>query len=454
MTDTAGWVKRAGELADADQLDEALNLCNQVLYHEPDNYRALFCAGSVLMKAGKHVHAIQLLKRVCELKPNDCRGWGQLGLCYGEFHRYDESITFTERALSLKREAKTLSDAAYAHINAGNWEQGAKLAREALKLDPSLQDAKLHLTNYALAVQDWPAGWTGYRQTQRTKFRKEWTYGDSVEWQGEPDAVVMVTGEQGLGDEIMAASVVPDAAKACRKFILDCDERLETLFRRSFPDVIVTGTRRSATVTLPVMPTHHKTLFGLGELFRQSNVDFPRKPYLVANPDYRRMFRAMFDGWGKPVIGLAWSGGLPRTGQDARTAGLSAFLPLLRRGEAEFVSLEYRDDGEAVAALEREHGIKVRRLPWVTQSKDVDLLAALLAEVDEVVGVHTSALHLSSALGTKTTVITHRGSGWRYAPDELVWYGPTTQMHKKRPGESWRDCVARLVELRKVKLAA
>ena len=120
MTDTAALVKRAGELADADQLDEALNLCNQVLYLEPDNFKALVCAGSVLMKAGKHVHAIQLLKRVCELKPNDCRGWGQLGLCYGEFHRYDESIALAEKALGLRREAKTLSDAAYAHINAGN----------------------------------------------------------------------------------------------------------------------------------------------------------------------------------------------------------------------------------------------------------------------------------------------------------------------------------------------
>lgn len=452
MTDTAALVKRAGELADADQLDEALNLCNQVLYLEPDNFKALFCAGSVLMKAGKHVHAVQLLKRVCELKPNDHRGWGQLGLCYGEFHRYDESISFTERALGLRREAKTLSDAAYAHINAGNWDQGANLAREALRLDPSLTDAALHLTNYALATKDWRAGWTGYRQTMRTKFRKEWSYGDSVEWQGEPDAVVMVTGEQGLGDEVMAASVVPDAIRGCRKFVLDCDERLEALFRRSFPDAIVTGTRRSQTVTLPVKPTHHKTLFGLGELFRNADADFPRAPYLVPNPDYVAMFKALFRkmGGGKPVIGLAWSGGLPRTGQDLRKVGPAAFAPLIRRGDAVYVSLEYRDDFVDVLGLGRATGLEIRRLPWVTQGKDMDLLAGMIAALDEVIGIHTTALHLSSAMGVPTTVITHRGSGWRYAPDELLWYPPTTVMHRKGVGESWRDCVARLVERRKV----
>lgn len=454
MSETAELVKRAGELADADNLDEALNLCNQVLYLEPDNYKALFCAGSVLMKAGKHVHAIQLLKRVCELKPNDCRGWGQLGLCYGEFHRYDESIRHTERALTIKCEAKTLSDAAYARINAGDWEAGAKLARDALRLDPELKDAKLHLTNYALATEDWRAGWPGFRLTQGSKFRKEWQYGNTQEWLGEPDAVVMVTGEQGLGDEIMAASVVPEAQKACSRFILDCDARLAPLFQRSFPNVIVTGTRREKTVRLPVMPTHHKTLFGLCELFRLDDASFPRKPFLVANPDYRRMFRAMFDGWGKRVIGLAWSGGLLRTGLDQRKVGLAGFLPLVRRGEAEFVSLEYKDDAEEVRAFEAQHGVKVRRLPWVAQSPDMDLLAAMIAECDEVIGIHTAALHLSSALGVPTTIITHRGSGWRYAPAAMAWYPQTTTLHKKRIGESWRDCVARLVEARKGKLAA
>lgn len=452
MTDTAALVKRAGELADADQLDEALNLCNQVLYWEPDNFKALFCAGSVLMKAGKHVHAVQLLKRVCELKPNDCRGWGQLGLCYGEFHRYDESIALTEKALSLRREAKTLSDAAYAHINAGNWDKGAALARQALTLAPELSDAKLHLTNYALATQDWRPGWAGYRQTMGTKYRKEWKYGDTQEWQGEPDAVVMVTGEQGLGDEIMAASVVPDAAKAAKAFILDCDERLESLFRRSFPGAIVVGARRQATVSLPVMPTHHKTLFGLCELFRNSNAEFPRKPYLTARDDYRAMFRGLFEEWGRgrPVVGLAWSGGLPRTGQDVRKVGPAAFAPLIRRGDAVYVSLEYRDDFADVLGLNRATGLDIRRLPWVTQGRDMDLLAAMLVNLDEVIGIHTSALHLSSALGVPTTVITHRGSGWRYAPEQMLWYPPTTVMHKKQAGESWRDCVARLVEARKL----
>lgn len=455
-------IERAGKLADDDQPDAAMDIINRVLLDEPDNHAALYVAAVVMLHAARHVQAIQIAKRLTELKPKGPLGWGLLALCYGELHRYDESIRMAERALECRRDAKTLSDVAYAHVNAGNWERGREFALAALELGKAdesdrgkeaVRDSLVHVMHCQLAAGEWASGFEGYRRTMRTKWRKEWTYNDSVEWQGERDAVVMVTGEQGLGDEIMAASVVPDAAAGCAKFILDCDHRLAPLFARSFPGVLVTPTRREKEVRLPVMPTHHKSLFGLSEMFRRTEDAFPRRPYLIPRDDYVRMFKSLFAG--KRTIGLAWSGGLPRTGQEPRTAGLPAFLPMLRRGEAQYVSLQYRDDAAEIAALKRDHGIDVLRLPWATaKDGDVDVLAGLLAACDEVVGVHTSALHLSSAMGVPTTVLTHRGSGWRYARPSLPWYPDSTVMHRKRVGETWRECVGRMVEGRKVRAAA
>ena len=449
MSEAKALVKRAADLADADQPDEAMALCNQVLLNEPDNPGALFVVGSVLLKAARQVQCIQIAKRITSVCPRDPRGWGLLAVCWGELHRYDESIAAAEKALACARTDKTLADLAYAHTNAGNWKKAERYCLEALEeaeVRPTpmaaegVTNVRLSLGYVQLALGKWKEGFAGYRSTLRTKFRKEWSYGDSVEWMGEPDAVVMVTGEQGLGDEIMAASVVPSAAMACKTFILDCDHRLAALFARSFPKVIVTPTRREKHVVLPVAPTHHKSLFGLGELFRERDSDFPREAYLKPNPEYVAMFRTLL---GPDAIGIAWSGGLPRTGLEPRTAGLNAFLPLIRRG-GNFVSLQYKDDSSEVAEFERQHGFKIKRLPWVTSGADMDLLAGLIAACKEVVGVHTTALHLSSAMGVPTTVITHRGSGWRYAGDELLWYPKTTQMHRKRIGETWRECCDRL----------
>lgn len=439
-------VKIAGELADADKLDEAMEVCNRVILDEPDNPGALYVIGCCLLKAARQVQAIQIAKRITHLCPRDFRGWSLLALCWGELCRYDESVRNAEKAVKCSRTDKTLSDLAYAHTNAGNWELADKFVTEAMteatvRPSPLVKEA---ITNcrvshgyIRLAQGRWQEGFQGFRATLRSKWRKEWAYGDSKEWMGESDAIVMVTGEQGLGDEIMAASVIPEAAQSCKQFIFDCDSRLAALFRRSFPGVLVTPTRREREIVLPVMPTHHKSLFGLGELFRQRDEDFPRKPYLIPNAEDVEMFRQRFKG--KPIIGLAWSGGLPRTGREPRNAGLNAFLPLLKRG-GEFVSLQYTDDEAEIAGL----GVKVHRLPWVTQGQDMDLLAALIASCSEVIGVHTTALHLSSALGIPTTALVHRGSGWRYSGDDLIWYPQSTKLWRKKTGESWRDCVERL----------
>ena len=449
-------VERAGTLADSGEPDAAMEICNKVLLEEPDNPGALYVVATILLQAARHAQAIQIAKRLTDVRPKGPLGWSLLAAIYCEMHRYDESIRYAERAVACRRDAKTVADMGYVHVNAGNWEVGSKYAHEALKLakgDDSkraveaARDSMVHLVYCQLAVKNWRSGFEGYRLTLRTKWRKEYQYGDSKEWWGEKDAVVMVTGEQGLGDEIMAASVVPDAIRGCKKFILDCDHRLVGLFRRSFPDAIVTGTRREQTIELPVLPTHHKSMFGLSELFRTDDSCFPRKPYLVPRDDYVQMFKSLLGG--KRTIGLAWSGGFARTGLEPRTAGLNAFLPLLRRG-GQFVSLQYKDDAEEVAALKRDHGIEVIRVPWATgQGVDCDLLAGLLGACDEVIGVHTSSLHVASACGVPTTFLTHRGSGWRYGPDELLWYPPTSKVHKKKLGESWRDCIGRLVESRK-----
>jgi hypothetical protein len=461
MSESSELVKQAGELADAERPDDAMDLINRVLLNEPDHPGALYVAGCVLLKAARHVQAIQLAKRITEVCPRDNRGWSLLALAWGELHKYDESIRCAEKALSLKRTDKTLADVAYAHNNAGDYDIADKYSLEAIaeaerKPSPlaadAVRDASVVQAYVRLAKGDWRAGFEGYRLTQRTKWRKERVYytadgAETKEWQGEPDAVVIATGEQGLGDEVMAASMLPDVVKRCQRFILDCDHRLAPLFARSFPGVIVSPSRREEAVRTPVAPTHHKTMFGLAEILRQSDADFHRKPYLVPRSDYVAMFKELFGG--QRLIGLAWSGGLPRTGQELRKTGLAAFLPLLRRGGAEFVSLEYKDDGAEVWQLEATHGIRVRRLPWVAQGQDMDLLAGLIGACDEVVGVHTAALHLSSALGVPTTALVHRGSGWRYAPPELLWYPPTTRMWRKQSGESWRECVTRLVEARK-----
>ena len=59
-----------------------------------------------------------------------------------------------------------------------------------------------------------------------------------------PEGTLVVLAEQGLGDEIMFASCLPDALARVGHLIVECEPRLAALYRRSFPQATVLPTRR------------------------------------------------------------------------------------------------------------------------------------------------------------------------------------------------------------------
>jgi len=63
-------------------------------------------------------------------------------------------------------------------------------------------------------------------------------------------------------------------------------------------------------------------------------------------------------------------------------------------------------------------------------SPDYDDTAALIAELDMVVGVPTTALHCSSALGIKTLTLVPKHHQWRYARPSMPFYQKMQLIYK------------------------
>ena len=333
-------------------------------------------------------------------------------------------------------------------INQARYEEALKYAEEAVKLDPTNKNGWTNVGFSSLALQDWRRGWTGYHNAIGGKFRNDVAYGEEPEWDGKPTDCLVVTGEQGIGDEIMMASCLPDAARDVGKVVLECDSRLQGLFRRSFPQCDVYGTRRAASAEW-VDKYVIDAGAGIGELprfYRPSPASCPGTPYLVADPERRVMWRALLDSLGdKPKIGLCWSGGKKWTNSAGRAVGLDAFAPLLETVDAHYVSLQYKDPSEEIART----GFHVKHWPHAAQTQDYDDLAALVAELDMVIGVNTAAHHLAGALGTPAIVLVPCRELWIWAtpgetPEHMPWYR-SARKFKQREGEPWRATIQRLV---------
>jgi len=155
---------------------------------------------------------------------------------------------------------------------------------------------------------------------------------DEPYWDGQPVDTLLLCGEQGIGDEVSFASMIP-SIKGVKNLVIECDHRLEGLFARSFPQAEVYGTRWRPDDRVRfehVTPDAHCLIGSLGQHTRNDDADFDGHPYLVADPERRLQWRALLDTLPGRKVGIAWRGGKHHTHGAMRSLELEQLLPVLQ----------------------------------------------------------------------------------------------------------------------------
>lgn len=431
-------LRRAQKLAEAGELDEAWKITEQALKDDPDSVLALVLGTFINEKAKRTPVAYHFARRVTELQPGQSAAWTNYGRCCDELWKYDEARRAFVKAIQLaespKVEALNLINLAALFINYGEFSKAEPLCRQALEKDPDSKKAKANMGFCLLARREWSEGWKLYAECLGSVMRRKMQYGDEPEWSGEAGKRVVIYGEQGLGDELSFASMLPDACERA-EVIVDCDPRLEGLFRRSFPKAKVYGTRGKAAGWSDEFDCS-AAMGSLGGMFRNKASDFTGAPYLIADPDRVTMWRALWAGKQKPVIGVAWSGGVWHTGAKHRKMSLQDFLPVFKSVDAHWVCLQYTDARDEIDAFREENpDIDIKQYPFATLSNDYDDTAALVASLDRVVCMQTAVAHLAGGLGVPCEVIVPMGQ-WRYGESytDTPWHR-TVRVWRK--GNGW-----------------
>lgn len=373
--------------------------------------------------------AYQFAKRVAEVDPANVYAWINLGMLEEQIYRFDAAERcFRKAEVMASEEARGTLYINWGCmlVTAGRWTEAEEVCRKALQLRPESPKAKANLGLTCLALGKWEEGWPLYDAIIGfDKSRRKNKYADEDVWTGKPGTVV-IYGEQGLGDEISFSSMIPDAIERA-DIIIDCTDKLLGLFRRSFPKATVYGTRHweqgpawddDRTIDASI------SVGGLGKLFRPSPSSCPGTPWLVPDPDRVQMWQGLFEKQGKPVIGLAWSGGVPWTGDRHRRLSLEELLPVFRSVDAVWISLEYKDAGKEISAFKAAHPeIDLRQYAFGTLTNDYDDTAALVAALDHVVAMQTSVIHLAGGLGKDCYCFVNKHGQWRYGVEgDSPWY--------------------------------
>jgi tetratricopeptide (TPR) repeat protein len=408
--------------------DDALRLASFALEQDVDHPQALFIAGQVFLESDKAPIAECLFRKALERDPMRGELWAAIGRSIDPYRRPEEAFKYLKRAHELRPDSTVpIVNVSNAYNLAGMFKEAKIWAQKALDLKPESVAANDNMGQAKLGLGDF-TGFDGMNYGLGGKFRNETQYGDEGRWTGKKGETVIIYGEQGLGDEILYGSCLPDAIEDCKEVIVDCDRRLESLFKRSFPKAHVYGTRTS-TACWPHKHTWDArcAMAALPMFYRRKKESFPGKPFLIADPIRRKQWRAVLDDLGpKPKIGITWSGGVKLTNRQSRSVTLDLFKPLLE--VAELIDLSHE---------KKDYDLPIHRWDHATLTDNYDDTAGLVAELDLVITVCTSVVHLAGALGIPTLVLLPERPSWRYALDDMYWYD-SVQLIKN---EGWENSI-------------
>jgi tetratricopeptide (TPR) repeat protein len=425
----------------------------ELLAAVPTHRGALYALALRAERAGAFGDAIELLERLLAHHLGAADALNMLGLLRArELGDFDGGEKLLRRALAAEpADADAAANLGWVLAEGGRPEEGLVLLDRVLAAQPD--DAELRLMRAVIELKrgNYARGWQDYGARLESKLSVPRPFRFPV-WRGESPAAkrVLVYGEQGLGDQIMFASCLPDLLREAGSCVVDCAPRLAALFARSFPGARVFGTAQDdpAPAWLKAVGTVDLQI-PIGDLpgrYRRRREDFPaHRGYLCADPEkvtlYRRRLTALGPG---PKIGLSWRGGTKTSRRDLRSLGLAALTPLIERFPAHWISLQYTPCGDEIAAFREHTGIQVHH--WQDAIDDYDDTAALVTALDAVVSVCTAVVHLAGALGRPALVMVPVAAEWRYgaAGDAMPWY-PAVRLFRQARAGAWADVLDRIV---------
>ncbi len=415
-----------------DPTEALIGLCDERMIRG-DWEAALAAAEATIVRFPGHVNALYV------------KG-GLLGL----MGRLDEAEQVTREVLRLSPEHA----GAYSNLGAiASWRQdyaGAELEyRRTLALQPDIQDAQSGLAYALLAQGRFEQGWQQHERSRPLGtfvYRKK----EPILWDGAPmpDGTLTLFGEAGLGDVLQFCRLAPLARSRVGKLVLYLQPYYAPLARLlatldGIDEISLDATSlRTGDACLSVFSLPHV----FSTTLEQSPVPVP---YLRADPTLCAQWERRLHADTRPRIGLVW-GGNPRLAHARisvldrrRSIPLPALAPLLAVPGVSFYCLQKGDAANQLLASP----LAANMADFTADIADFADTAALMQQLDLVITVDTSVVHLAGALGRPVWMLNRFDSCWRWGPQraDAPWY-PTLRIFRQAAFGEWGPVIARVAE--------
>jgi Flp pilus assembly protein TadD len=444
----------------AERNAEARDAYDAAIKLKPDLWEAYFNLGKVFTDLEEFDNAIETYRKCLAISPNNAEAYVSLGNAYKYKGEGDNALLAYERALRLDGKlTQAYGNSAAVFLDRG-WHSAALAIMDRAVADkPEPGELRFKRSLMALRFGRLETGWSDYES--RFVADKEriprcpsppvyWTGGDLA------DKTILLWTEQGLGDEILYSSMVPEIIKRAKHCIIECSPRMAPIFARSFPEATVTRYRSQGVAVTPAAGVNYQIgVASLGQFYRTDFKQFPRhQGYMKADPARTAALRARYQAAnpGNLVVGVSWRSKNDSVG-GSKTADLASWAHILGVKGITFVNLQYGDCEEDLLAVKQTLGIEVLQDNEIDPLRNMDDFFAQVAAMDLVISTSNTTVHVASSMNIPTWVMLATGpaSLWYWFLDrtDSPWY-PSLKLFRQpsfdeHPGGAWwSDVEARI----------
>ena len=433
------------------RFDEAVKAGAQACKLSPSDVNAHFNLGLACSDAKDATQATHAYRKVLELlEPRlaTCEAspqmWNMRGHSLHRLGRLNEARKSYEHALELQPDFPVaLNSLGSLLTDIGLVSEALGYFSKAVNIAPEFAMARLNLGMAQLKLGDWQNGWdnyearwTGSAESGNGTFSRPTC--PLPQWEGQGDTGqqgLLVFAEQGFGDMFQFSRYLVPALNRFAKVGFVCPD--------STTHLLMDWSYGESVVLLKRMPVDYETwhwqcpLMSLPRAFQTRLNTIPTDtPYLKVPKLAQAHWRERLDAAAlkRFTVGVAWTGRRTHMYDAQRSLRFEQFSTLLKDKRITWLSLQKIGVDEPHPAIPKD----IDWIDWTEELIDFADTAALVANLDLVISIDSSMVHLAGGLGRPVWMLNRFNGEWRWLEQraDSPWY-PTLRIFNQLQLGDW-----------------
>lgn len=427
-----------------DQHAEATEWARRAVALNPANAESHCNLGLALSGLADHEGALAAFKQYLQLNPTAARAHVAVGNTLHALGRIDAAMNAWEDALVVDPYFVQAHLSIAEVLSLKGWFHGARAVLEnAIAIAPDNADVQKRLGLLLIQLGELARGWTLQEGRFRTEDQRIIRRAEPPPyWNGEDlkNKRLLVWTEQGIGDEILHAGMIPEVVARAGKCTIECSKRMTPVFQRSFPEASVIGYKAAEIPATAASDFDYQiAVASLGRFFRNDLSAFRRHDgYLRADENLAARFRRAYEARanGRRIVGISWRS---TASQAAKSAALLNLARVLQTPGVWFVNLQYGDCRSDLAAAREKLDVDIFNDESVDSLKDMDTFFAQVAAMDLVISSSNTTVHVAGSQNIPVWMLLHHGKAapyyWFLGREDSPWY-PSARIFRASTAES------------------